>query len=196
LLLSQATTPSDADRERLLTYSTISLFNLWTEFSRSYCVSVAVRPKRMSGARVSCGLSTRSRAEVVKTMLQATTRGRKVLAGNPAGPWLRKEEPAWEDFNVVIQCLTRCGASNVPDAQRAFSLPSMTVFLGLRSWRNFFAHRNPSTLDVVLQTAPTIGLPATERPAKLLMQRRPGSTSSIAIEWLGELEMVAEELCK
>jgi hypothetical protein len=114
---------------------------------------------------------------------------------NTAGVWHRRDEPTWHDPNILMTLCGNVGCSIQPQISAAFSL-NQNVFKDLPVFRNFFAHRNGQTSEAARNIAPNYTLPSNLSPTELLLSVGPGASSSVMIEWLAEIKITAEFLCK
>ena len=111
------------------------------------------------------------------------------------GVWHRRDEPTWQDPNVLMRVCGNVGCSIQVQIGQAFSL-SQNVFNDLPVFRNFFAHRNGQTSQAAKDIAPRYTLPSHLSPTELLLSVSPGATETVIVDWLSELVITAEFLCK
>ena len=169
-------------------YVTIEALNAWALFSRSFYLSCALgavterkRPVTTTptvdplGAAITC-INSRARP-------------------NALGVWHRRDEPAWHDPNVLMQVCGNVGCSIQAQIGQAFSL-GQNVFNDLPVFRNFFAHRNGQTSQAARNIAPRYMLPSHLSPTELLLSVSPGATETVIVDWLSEMVITAEFLCK
>jgi hypothetical protein len=114
---------------------------------------------------------------------------------NTLGAWRRRDEPAWHDPNVLMSVCGNVGCSIHVQIGNAFSL-GQNVFNDLPVFRNFFAHRNGQTSQAAKNIAPRYVLPSHLSPTELLLSVSPGATERLILEWLTEMLVTAEFLCK
>ena len=114
---------------------------------------------------------------------------------NASGGWHRRQEPAWHDPNVLMKVCGNLDCSIQTQIGQAFSL-NQNVFNDLPVFRNFFAHRNGQSSQAARNVAPRYALPTYLTPTELLLTVSPGATDSLMIEWLAEINITAEFLCK
>lgn len=184
----QAVAGGHRDRDVVVAYVAIEALNAWTLFSRSFYMSCAL------GA-----LTERKRP--VTTTATADPLGAAIVCinsrarPNALGAWHRRDEPPWHDPNVLMRVCNNLGCSIQVEIGRAFSL-SQNVFNDLPVFRNFFAHRNGDTSQAARNIAPRYTLPTHLSPTELLLSVSPGSTETLILEWLTEMMITAEFLCK
>ena len=181
---------SDSERDRVVAYVVLEAQNLWSNFVRSYVLSLLGKPRRVLGGRVTIVNLTLTSPGSVLHLAAKATRGPLALA-----PVTRREEPAWHDVNTLLKTCTQIGPSNQSNIIAAMSLQTR-VFADLPTFRNFYAHRNEESARKALDIArrqylimktnhPTeaLGKPAIRRPQALLL------------DWLDEMQSVIELLC-
>lgn len=177
------------DRDVTVAYVAIEALNAWALFSRSYYLSCVL------GAR------TERRKHVTLTVAPSDPLGAAITHYKPraqpnaAGIWHRRDEPTWHDPNVLMTLCKKVGCSIQPQISAAFSL-NQNVFRDLPVFRNFFAHRNGQTSEAAKNIAPRYTLPTHLSPTEILLAVSPGSASSVVDEWLAEIKITAECLCK
>ncbi len=176
------------DRDMVVAHSAIEAVNAWAQFSRSFylsCVLGAVTERKKYiitvatpdpiGAAITC-INSRARP-------------------NAAGGWHRRDEPAWHDPNVLMRVCGNVNCSINTEIGHAFSL-SQNVFRDLPVFRNFFAHRNGDTSRAARNIAARYMLPSNLTPTELLLSVSPGATETLMLDWLTEMMITAEFLCK
>lgn len=176
------------DRDVVVAYVAIEALNAWALFSRSFYMSCAL------------GALT-ERKKVVTTTPTVDPLGAAITCinswarPNALGIWHRRAEPAWHDPNVLMRVCGNLGCSIQVQIGQAFSL-SQNVFNDLPVFRNFFAHRNGQTSQAARNIAPRYTLPTHLAPTELLLSVSPGATEKVILEWLVEMIITAEFLCK
>jgi len=189
-LTSIAPTTSTPDRDIVVAYVAIEALNAWAQFSRSFYLSCAI------GA-----VTERNRIITTTAPLTADHLGlavaqyKKSAKPNAAGAWHRRDEPAWHDPNVLMTVCSNLGCSIQVAIQAAFSL-QQNVFNDLPVCRNFFAHRNEATSRAATNMAPRYALPTSLPPCDFLLAASPGNSTSVMLQWLDELNITAEFICK
>jgi hypothetical protein len=178
------------DRDLTVAYVAIEALNAWRLFARSFYLSCAI------------GAKTERKKGVTNTVPAsadylglAVIRYKKSAKPNAAGVWHRRDEPAWHDPNVVITVCANIGCSVQPGIEAAFSL-RQNVFNDLPVFRNFFAHRNQGTAKAARDIAPRYALPSALPPSEILLSISPGASTPVIIDWLDELNITAEFICK
>jgi hypothetical protein len=188
-LRSVAANNADKHRDVVVAYVAIEALNAWALFSRSFYLSCAL------------GAKTERRRPVTLTATTADPLGAAITCcnsrarPNAAGMWHRRDEPAWHDPNILMRVCGNVGCSIQSQIGQAFSL-NQNVFNDLPVFRNFFAHRNGQTSQAARNIAPRYTLPSKLSPTDLLLAVSPGATEPVMIEWLTEITITAEFLCK
>lgn len=176
------------DRDMVVAHVAIEALNAWALFSRSYYLSCAL------------GAVT-ERKKYVTTAVTADPLGAAITCINSrarpsaAGVWHRRDEPAWHDPYVLMRVCGNVSCSIQSEIGQAFSL-SQNVFTHLPVFRNFFAHRNGDTSQAARSIAARYTLPSHLSPTELLLSVSPGSTEPVLADWLAEILITAEFLCK
>jgi hypothetical protein len=111
------------------------------------------------------------------------------------GAWNRRDEPTWHDPNVLMNVCKNMQCSAQANIQAAFSL-GQSVFLHLPVVRNFFAHRSDETNRAAKNIAPQYTLSTYLAPAEMILASRPSASVPVIIEWLDEMKITSEFLCK
>jgi hypothetical protein len=166
----------------------IEALNAWALFSRSYYLSCTL------------GAMT-ERKKYVTTTPTSDPLGAAITCINSwarpsaLGRWHRRHEPAWHDPNVLMRVCLNVGCSIHVEIGQAFSL-RQNVFNDLPVFRNFFAHRNGDTSQAARNIAARYTLPSHLSPTDLLLSVSPGATETVIVDWLSEMLITAEFLCK
>lgn len=177
------------DRDVMVAYVAVEALNAWSLFSRSYYLSVALgtwtERKRLARFSVASADHLGEAIRLHKPRAQP----------NAAGGWHRRDEPPWHDPNTLMSACAHLGCSIQPEIGAAFSL-NQNVFKDLPVFRNFFAHRNGQTSQAAKNIAPRYTLPSSLSPTEFLLAVSPGASSAVLSEWLAEIEVTAQFLCK
>lgn len=177
------------DRDVVVAYVTIEALNAWSLFSRSFYLSCALGARTERKRLITFTLSTTDPLGSAITCVNSRVRP------NVLGVWHRRDEPAWHDPNVLMRVCGNLGCSIQVQVGQAFSM-SQNVFRDLPVFRNFFAHRNDQTSLAAKNLAPRYMLPTHLSPTELLLSVGPGATELLILEWLAEMLITAEFLCK
>lgn len=178
------------DRDMAVAYVAVEALNAWTMFSRSFYLSCALGTVTERNRRV-----TITALPTADHMGLAITQFKKSAKPNTAGQWHRRDEPAWHDPNVLMTACKNLGCSIQPHLEASFTL-QQNVFNDLPVCRNFFAHRNESSSRAARNIAPRYTLPTYLSPCDLLLAVSPGASTSVMLEWLDEMNVTAEFICK
>ena len=179
----------DEHRDIVVAYVAIEALNAWALFSRSFYLSCAL------------GAITERRKAVTLTAVTTDPLGAAITCcnnrarPNVASLWHRRDEPTWHDPNVLMRVCGNVGCSIQSKIGQAFSL-NQNVFNDLPVFRNFFAHRNVQTSQAARNIASRYTLPSKLSPTDLLLAVSPGASDPVIIEWLAEIKITADFLCK
>jgi hypothetical protein len=189
-LVDTYSVPVPSDQDRIVSYVTIEALNLWASFARAYYVSSVL------GARISAGGKVTVQKRGIRTPGDAITFSVQRLGPRrrAAGPWKRRDEPAWHTPSTLLTLFEDLGASNLKEVQRAFGYQTR-VFGQLPTFRNFFAHRNEESAEKTAQIARAYGLSPRLRPSEVLCSRTVGRPQNILADWLDDLRNVMQLMC-
>lgn len=182
------------DRDIVVSYGTIEALNAWALFSRSFYLSCALgsiteRKKIVTMTSITDPLGY----AIVLFKPKATPISPATLTSPPA--WHRRDEPPWHDPTVLMRICGNLKCSIQNEIINAFSL-NLNVFRDLPIVRNFFAHRNSQTIQAVRNIAPRYTLPTHLIPTEFLISVSMNSTVPVILDWLAEMKITAEFLCK
>jgi len=181
---------TSAETRVQLAHITTGLLNTWTEFSRAYYLSCLLRPKRSKGGIVTVTFSGKRFEDAIAAVMQRF----KPYIYN-AGRWSRRDEPAWHDLATFVPACTALGCSNLADIQAAVSVPTK-VFQDLPVFRNFFCHRNQSTMEACARIALTHYGIVAPHPCEMLKASAVRRPAPLLIDWIDDMDTVVEWLCE
>jgi hypothetical protein len=177
------------EREIVVSYVAIEALNAWAMFSRSFYLSLALNVVTERNKKIT--LTT----PAADHLGEAIKYYKRYAAPNSAGVWHRRDEPAWHDPNVLMTVCQNRGCSIQTQLVASFSL-AQNVFKDLPVCRNFFAHRNESSSQAARNIAPRYTLPTFLSPCDLLLSASPGTSVSVMLAWMDEMNVTAEFICK
>lgn len=131
-----------------ISYAVIELQTAYSNFARSYFLSCALTPTTRSGVKITCHQSITNFIDAIDASMKAC-KNRVWVNARGNKNWTQRDEPSWHQPNVLIDCCQEIGCSNQANITLAFSVPT-SVFEDLTKFRNFFAHRNKSTMNAAL----------------------------------------------
>lgn len=179
------------EREAILSFIVIETLNTWTNFSRCYYLSCTIRPRTITGRRITVYPAI---PDFNSAIGLAITHTRSNVTPPHSGLWHRRDEPSWHDHNLLMRCCRHISCSNIVDIQAAFSFGSR-VFIDLPVFRNFFAHRNSQTGKAASDLGPQYGIPATFRPSQILLSNPLGRPQPLILDQFDDLIATIELLC-
>lgn len=187
----QADTTSIAHK-RIIAYVTIEFLNTWANFCRSYYLSCVCSAVTVKGHKIrsSSNLTINQAIGVAINLCK-----RYPVSANSNGTWNRRDEPTWHSPNVLMKVCAHIACSNINNIQNSFALGSR-VFDDLPVYRNYFGHRNESTLRSVRTIAANLGVSPNLRPAEMLMTVPLRANRPLLVEWLDDATITAELLCE
>jgi hypothetical protein len=181
---------NNSDRDMTVAYVAIEALNAWSLFARSFYLSCAIGAKTERKKYI-----TLTAPPTTDHLGVAITHYKKNATPNTAGQWHRRDEPAWHDPNVVMTVCANVGCSIQAGIEASFSL-KQNVFNDLPVFRNFFAHRNEGTSRAASNITVRYALPSSLPPSEALLAVSPGTATPIMLDWLDELNITAEFICK
>lgn len=179
------------DTEARISYVTIEMLNSWANFSRSFFVSCVTTATTTSGKKIRPAVTCRSMEDAIERAVKSHSPKAKP---KPDGSWDRRAEPTWHDPDVLIRLCRNEGLSNLADIEAALSTNNRT-FRELRSFRNYFAHRNDSTERTARRLAQNNGIQSSLRPSQILLARAYRRHQALVFDWLDHIQFTAEALC-
>ena len=192
-VLSLATGNAEARAQRI-PLLVIDGINCFANFTRAFYLSAALGCWTGAGIRVCSGvpsIRTLREAMVVAIHAAAKNKAQYLPATGPIG---RRQEPAWHDPNVLIQCAQAASLSNRDDVVSAFS-PFPKCVTDWSCVRNFFAHRNGDTHAAATTVLAQNGLVSRGGITELLVQPGIHGARPLLWDWCEEIELVCEYLC-
>jgi hypothetical protein len=185
-------TASAPERDLVVSYTAIESLNAWRLFARSFylsCAQNAITERKRRIAVVPSGLSKNDAVGLAVRCYRPSAQP------NSAGLWDRRDEPIWHDPNVMMRVCKNVTCSVQTQIESAFSL-GQSVFLHLPVFRNFFAHRNELTCRAAKNIGPRYAIATYLSPAEILLSSRPQASDALIIEWLHEMRITSEFMCR
>jgi len=183
-----------AARERKLTVCgvTIDAINTWANFSRSYYLSCCIGAFLEPLGHVTTTLAFVSFNDSIG---EAVRLHRVYATPRATGIWHRRDEPAWHDPNVLLNCFNNIGASNYAHVTNALSVGTR-FFIDLPVFRNYCAHKNQQTEQAAQSLAPTYGISSLLSPTEILLSTPIRARDPLLTLWLYDMETVVSLLCE
>lgn len=174
-----------------VTYVVIELFNLWSTFARLLYLCTALGARDANGSQVALAIP---RPTTVDDALTPAIRldGRWLKQQPPWGWW---QEPHWDQAQVLLKALAAIGAANQPQVSGALSTSS-SVLNDLWRFRNFFAHRGPTTAQVLTPLIRGYAIPSNVRPTEALLKRATAAGTlrpqAVLLDWIDDMDNMLE----
>lgn len=181
---------SASHRRGALAVASIELLNLWNNHVRSYYLSYPIGAFADNGVRLSTATPLRS----IDAALEVAVLRFKPGAQRATYGWNSLDEPRWHDPNVFLTLANHVGASNISSLRSAYSVGT-SVLGDLRAFRNYFAHRNQDTRRKLAPVFARLGLPSSVTPSEALRLPAIGRPLPIVVEWIDDLELIADAMC-
>ena len=189
-VLTQASTPIDAQTDAAVAFVVIELDNLWASIARSFFLSVAFCARDGTGTHVTLTQVPKA-ANEDEALSHAIRRCRnwKYRPGR-TGPWRWSDEPPWWNPNTLLNALDEVGASNYMQVSTAMSAAPGT-FSHLHCFRNFYAHRSKNTRAEIVPALRRLQFPmtytATVALASQTMSRGIVRPQPLILDWLDDI---------
>ena len=190
-MADKASRLSRPESEKTISFVTIECLNLWANFSRAYFLSCALSPIRENGLQITL---SNPNVQTFDDAIYAALRKCKPWILSMRN-WGRRDEPAWHDPKVLIKSCTGIGCSNLIEIQAAFSI-STKVFEHLSTFRNFYAHRNYYTAQKAKNIARYYTILVHNHPSNILFSYAYGRPQILILDWIDDMKIVLELLCK
>ncbi len=182
---------SETNRE--ISFVTIELHTTIANFTRSYFLSCILNPKSKSGTRITCNPGIVSYTDAIDASMKACKNS--VWRKSPGINWSRRDEPPWHQSNTLISSCHEISCSYQANILTAFAVPT-TVFNGLTIFRNFYAHRNENTVNLVRNLAISYGISAAGHPTQILCSAAYGRPQSMILDWIDDTDIITDLLCQ
>lgn len=179
------------EREQAIAMLVINVQNMWSNFCRAYYLSCMAEARCMGGHEITCLAAGLAEPDAI---------GRAVTVIRPTVPFQigtvfkRREEPAWHDSTVLIRLANAEAFSHRLHISAAFSTGTRT-FSDLPKLRNYFAHRNDSTLRTARSVANPHGIPNAIRPSELCLSYALGRPQVLLLDMIDDLLFTGSFLC-
>lgn len=185
---------TDASARRAAAFVAIEAYNTWVNFEREFYLSCAfLKPKQIGGSRVTHSAKrVRDEQSAIRHAIPIAkgARAKVPRAGRPIRP---ADEPDWSRRDVLLALSVHL--SNQVEIQNGLSLQT-TFFRDLPTIRIFYAHRTKSTADKVRSLAlREYGVTGLLHPHELVNVTLPSRSESLLIEWLVDMQLIADAVC-
>ena len=161
-----------SQKDVLATYITIENANLWDSFARSLVLTCALN-SAVTGKGALITHSQPPFADERDALLFAIDAVNKKHAANlrRTGHRIRpRDEPAWEDRNILLRIAHGLGLSNEPSISAAITA-SATTLANMPTIRNFYAHRSELTAKKAAAVQLSYGFASSIHPTQFLNSR-------------------------
>jgi hypothetical protein len=183
-------TPATASaHDHHVAFVTIEAMSLWSSFVRTYYLSWFLRPRTVSGARISTAVNYPRFTDALVFAIQKL-KNRSYQNPRPS----RLDEPPWHQPRTLLTLATALGVSNLSQVQAALSTGA-TYLENLPALRNFYAHRNDETYRRVQRSAVILGLGITLRSCQVLCTNLPSRPQNLICDWFDEIRFTIDLLC-
>ena len=180
-----------ANREELAGHIVIELQNLWSNYVRSYLLSLLLSPLRKNGCRaVIQNLAVTSPGTLLHSAAIAA-RG-----AHAAAPVSRRDEPSWHDVQVFMRTCHRIDPSNREQIFSALAIETR-VLQDLPVFRNFYAHRNEGSASRAVELAQKAYLiRGVRHPTLALIGHAPRRPQCVLLDWIDDVGVYMDLLCE
>jgi hypothetical protein len=184
---------SHHERETQVAYVAINLLNCWANFVRTYFISCAGGAISPSGTMISSDLYVPG-VTFNALLGSAITHFRPNATARSDGSWDSRDEPTWHDSATIIALASKYHLTNKADISTAFTF-GYTAHRNLVVFRNYYGHKNQSTMRKTQNLAITYSISSNQKPTEILLSS-PASTSGSLLEvWKTELSDTIGFLC-
>jgi hypothetical protein len=180
--------PITFEKDRLASFASIELDNVWASFSKNYYLSWFLHPITRQGVRVEHTI-----AHPIN-FPDAIRLASKVFHGKTHQGRTGRIDPPWHERRCLMLLAKQCGASHEPQVIKAMSVKG-TVFEYLRTIRNFYAHRCEETASKLPRVARAFGLVPTRRASEIILAVPPGRRVIVMLDWIAEIRAAMQLLC-
>ena len=177
--------PTDAPKERLISYVIIEATNLWAAHCRYYFLSTAIGCRDASGAMIAIGPQ---RPATIDDALTFAIHANRPNYRGRRPPWRWADEPVWHSPRQFRAAMRALSPANMAAVNRGFATGSR-VFDDLPAFRNFFAHKGTDTRKRVASLARYYTLSPRLRPHELLMSAASGRVQSLLLDYVDDLSI-------
>ena len=193
-LASSVIGQSDAVARRVAAFVAVEAYTGWVNFEREFYLSCAyLKAKQLGGARVThASKYVRDEQSALRHAIPVAKgpRAKVPRAGRPIRP---ADEPDWSRRDVLLSLSAHL--SNQAEIQNGLSLQT-TFFRDLPTIRIFYAHRTKSTADKVKAMAlREYAVTDLVHPHQLINEILPGRANTLLVEWLADMQLVADGVC-
>lgn len=184
-----------AESNREMSFIIIEFHSAIANFARSYFLSCTIKPKSKSGVNISCNSAIRNYADAIDAAMKACKNS--VWRRSPGYAWTRRDEPSWHQPSTLINSSQEINCSYHTNILSAFSVPTR-VFTDLTIFRNFYAHRNESTVSLARNLVTHYGITTTTslHPTRILCTPTYNRPQPIILDWIDEVQITFDLLCQ
>jgi hypothetical protein len=175
--------------DETVAFVAIESLNVWSSFVRTYYLSWFLKPRTISGYKISC-VNFFCKFDDALIFAVQLLRPQKGQVRVPT----RREEPTWHDPQTLLKLASVVGVSNYNRITAALSFGA-TYPASLPTIRNFYAHRNKETFGKVQNMAVQLGGRFGLHPTQILCDNLPMHSKNLISEWLDEIMITVELLC-
>ena len=177
-----------------ISFVTIELQSLLSNFCRSYYLSAVLHPCSEGGTRVTCHHSISSFDAAIDAAMKACKPSWWRPSPVPRH-WNRRDEPPWHQPDTLLKSSREISHSYYSNISAALSLPT-SVFSHLVVFRNFFAHRSDSTCQEAINVAIRhYSIFSKKHPVSILLAPALGRPQELILDWIDDVTNVIELLC-
>lgn len=176
------------ERDRITAYIVIECTNLWAAYCRSLFLSSAYGASDADGPVLPASKRLATEEQAITEAIRFV---KPNLLKNKKPPWSDFDEPTWRKSEHFGTAMSGLGASNAPRIAKALAANS-TVLSELPKFRNFYAHRARSTAEEARMVALVYTLPPTGHPTDIVWRIPSGSSESLLLNWLRDLDGIVD----
>lgn len=168
----------------------INLQSFWSNWCRSYYLSVALGSYSSSGLFIRSGLPINSDHDALTVAIRGSLTPKKPIPPQ----WAGYQEPHWHAPLDLADIIQSSQVTNFPTLC-GFLRSAPAGISHLRIIRNYYAHRNHELLTSALSLGPAYLVGSPKRPSDILFFVETGRTVSVIDRWLLDIRRLAGALC-
>ncbi|MEZ0610455.1 hypothetical protein ACAW74_18215 [Fibrella sp. WM1] len=185
---------SAKDRDQTMSFVVIEALNTWNNFLRSLYLSLTIEARSTKGKKIIATPPIPSFNAAIGIAINANSR----FPRNPptSGTWNRRDEPSWHNLTMFRNACQALNCSYIIDIDTALSIGTR-AYRDLPTIRNYYAHRNESTVQNVKNLAYYYGIPRSLSPTEILYSYPLGNPyRPLILDLLSDLSLSMELLCE
>lgn len=177
-----------------LSFVSIELHTTIANFARAYFLSCTLHPVTVGGKTVVCHSWITNYSDAIDASMKAC---KPTIWTRASGrkSWDVRDEPPWHQSGTLIKSCQEIGCSHQPNIVAAFAIPTQ-VFEHLTKIRNFYAHRNQSTIRIARSLASSYSIATSNHPTQIIRMSAYGRHQPLILDWIDDVRNIFDLLCQ